>query len=145
MATRSESERAASLRTLINRLSTYKILSWTQSSKDPDRPNDRTPASVENSDVVASLHYTSNVHDTGAKHAVVLDIDHPAWLVASSTPGHFHLYIDVPNGVPHNQYMDLLNTLSACGIIEPGYARASMQRGHSAVRLPWIKKEKTDG
>jgi hypothetical protein len=136
MAARSESERAAGLRALINRLATYKVLTWSQSSNDPDLPSDRVPAQVKDANVVSSL------DNNNGRHAVVLDIDHPAWLVASSTPGHFHLYIDVPGGIPKNQYMDLLNTLSACGVIESGYARASMQRGHSAVRLPWIKKKK---
>lgn len=75
---------------------------------------------------------------THPTHRPVLDIDLPAQLVPSSTPGHFHLYLDVE--VEHENYMLLLRTLALCGIIEPGYASASQERGYTAVRLPWVKK-----
>lgn len=131
---RNESPAAAGLRALFGRLRSYKIHNWHESSNDP---NDNTRAQVEpcTGDVVASRYV-----DHTARHALVLDIDHPAWLVKSSTPGHFHLYIDVPDGIPHSIYMALLGTLADANVIEPGYARASQSRGFSACRYPWVKK-----
>jgi hypothetical protein len=69
----------------------------------------------------------------------VLDLDLPAQLIPSSTPGHFHLYLDVE--LSHSTYMDLLTALAAAGIIERGYADASRERGYTAVRLPWVRKD----
>lgn len=71
-------------------------------------------------------------------HAPVIDLDCRAWVVPSPTPGNFHLYID--KLVEHDKYMDLLDAFANCGIIEPGYAGVSKERGYSAVRLPWIDK-----
>ena len=72
-------------------------------------------------------------------HSPVLDIDVPHYLIPSSTEGHSHLYIDVP--MPWDKYVKLLEVLADCGIIEPGYLRASLARGFTAVRLPHIKKD----
>lgn len=72
-------------------------------------------------------------------HTVMLDIDHPTRLVPSTTPGHWHLYIDV--AMPWWRYRKLLRALAMAGIIETGYARASIQRGFTSLRLPWVKKE----
>lgn len=71
-------------------------------------------------------------------HKVVVDIDMPARLVPSSTPGHFHLYID--HKMPWHQYLQLLDALVEAGIVEPGYVKAAERRGFTAVRLPWITK-----
>lgn len=76
-------------------------------------------------------------------HAPVLDIDIPATLVPSSTPGHSHLYLDVE--CSWERYKELLTALAQCNIIEPGYANASFGRGFTAVRLPWIKKGEIGG
>lgn len=75
------------------------------------------------------------------RHAVLLDIDYPAHLIESSTPGHYHLYLDVPEGVKHEDYMELLAVLAKCGVIEKGYADVSIARGHSDLRLPWVSKD----
>lgn len=72
-------------------------------------------------------------------HRPVLDIDFPAALIPSTTPGHFHLYLDKPMG--WSKYRQLLGSLSDAGIIEQGYANASADRGYTSVRLPWVKKE----
>lgn len=131
----SMSEKAASLRALFDRLTCYKVVHWGVGSSDPSVFED-VSASVADAHVVSSL----RGGDPTGRHAVVLDIDHPAWLVESSTPGHFHLYIDVPGGIPDHNYRTLLNVLAVCGVIEEGYKEASLARGHSDVRLPWIKK-----
>lgn len=73
------------------------------------------------------------------KHAPVLDIDVPARMVPSSTPGKHHLYIDVE--MSWEQYERLLHVLADVGIIERGYLGASKERKFTAVRLPWIKKK----
>lgn len=86
---------------------------------------------------------TSKYLHGGARHAVLLDIDYPAYLVKSSTPGHYHLYLDVPGGVAHEDYLLLLSVLSKWGVIEKGYARTSKARGFTSLRLPHIKKKDT--
>lgn len=90
---------------------------------------------LDQANIVTSRHATTD------RHALLLDIDYPAWLVKSSTPGHFHLYLDVPGGIPHEKYFALLGTLADCGVIERGYERTSRLRGFSSLRLPWIRKE----
>jgi hypothetical protein len=72
-------------------------------------------------------------------HKPVLDIDLPCKLVPSTHAGHYHLYID--KVLTWDQYRKLLSTLASVGIIQQGYYNASVARGFSSVRLPWIKKE----
>lgn len=74
-------------------------------------------------------------------HAPVLDIDFIAQLIESSTAGHFHLYLD--KSMTWRKYRRLLKALGRAGILEPGYVRASLRRGHSAVRRPGIHKPST--
>jgi hypothetical protein len=71
-------------------------------------------------------------------HAPVLDIDVPCSLVPSSTPGHYHLFIDQP--MAWKKYKHLLQALASAGIIEEGFCKASVMQGHSTVRVPWVKK-----
>lgn len=71
-------------------------------------------------------------------HAIILDIDVPAALIPSSTPGHAHLYID--RWVRWDDYVELLAALVKCGVIEKGFYDMSYQRGATYARLPWIKK-----
>lgn len=84
---------------------------------------------------------TSRVSGSDGWHKVVLDIDVPAQLIPSSTPGHHHLYIDV--AMREEVWADLVRALAKAEVIEDGYANASLERGFTAVRLPWIKKEET--
>jgi hypothetical protein len=130
-----ESESAASLRALFGRLVTRKVTNWTNSG---DMGEDIPPK--ERMDYGANIVTSEHRNNSGTYHALLLDIDHPAWLVRSSTPGHFHLYIDVPGGIRHGDYLTLLNVLADVGVIERGYANASAARGFSSLRLPWIKK-----
>lgn len=88
--------------------------------------------------VASSLVRSIGEFDKG-QHRVVLDIDHPVHAVPSSTPGHFHLYIDAPP-IPDAVYWKLVDVLVEAGIVEPGYASASKARGHTDVRLPWVRK-----
>lgn len=75
-------------------------------------------------------------------HRPLLDIDFPAVVIPSTTPGHGHLYID--KELSWKDYKKLLNLFADLGIIEHGYRGASLARGYSALRLPWIKKEKEE-
>lgn len=72
-------------------------------------------------------------------HKPVLDIDFPAQLIPSSTEGHFHLYLD--KELPWDKYQRLLTALAEAGVIEVGYANASIARGYTSVRLPWVSKD----
>lgn len=67
-------------------------------------------------------------------HRPVLDIDFPAQLVPSSTPGHYHLYLDID--LEWHVYEELLLDLEAAGIIQHGYARNAIRRKQSLARLP---------
>lgn len=59
-------------------------------------------------------------------------------LIDSSTVGHKHLILKAD--MQWKDYINLLNILAACGIIEQGYARASIKKGYSAIRPPWVHK-----
>ena len=76
-------------------------------------------------------------------HAPALDIDVPAYLVPSSTPGHSHLYIDVP--MTWEQYVRLMEVLASVGVVETGYVNASVLRGASMLRRPGVTKSPPSG
>lgn len=86
---------------------------------------------------------TSKVAGRVFRHKPVLDIDFPAQLVPSSTPGHFHLFLD--KEMEDETYWKLLEALADAGVIEHGYFKASVRRGFTAVRLPWVKKNQESG
>jgi len=73
-------------------------------------------------------------------HLPTLDIDLPCQLRESS-PGHFHLYIDKP--MSWSSYRMLLDVLASVGIIERGYADASINKGASCLRKPGTFKDAT--
>lgn len=98
--------------------------------------------SIESANVATSRVMGSKVKvepPQAATHKPLLDIDMPVTLIPSTTPGHFHLFID--HEMPWPKYAALLEALRDAGIVEQGYVDASFQRGYTAVRLPWIKKE----
>lgn len=72
------------------------------------------------------------------KHKLVIDIDFPMYIVPSSTPGHGHLYIDKEIEWP--RLVEILGALADAGIVEEGYAAASIDQGFTTVRAPWTKK-----
>lgn len=81
---------------------------------------------------------TSLLPGDGDLHAPVLDIDIPATLIPSSTPGHAHLYLDV--ALPWDKYCRLLGALHDAGIIQLGFLDHSQARHRSVVRMPWVQK-----
>lgn len=132
---------------LLGRLTTYKITQF--SPKDSDGlenwEDERHLAEVHEANAVSSEMLSKLGWDgrpiTGVTkwHAVLLDLDVPAWLIPSSTEGHSHLYIDV--ACTEEDYFNLLDALNRCGVIEHGYAVASKKKGGTYLRLPWVKKE----
>lgn len=92
-------------------------------------PSEEVPR--EQANVVSSI-------GTDGLHYPVLDLDIPAYLVPSSTPGHSHLYLNI--GIDADTYFELLQVLFKAGILENGYVSASERRDFTSVRLPWVKK-----
>lgn len=136
---------------ILRRLTTFRV-DWTKARGKHD-PNDvadyepmidREEADIEHANIVSSLikppkDYCADPNNR--RHVLAIDLDIPATLIPSSSPGHHHLYIEVPKGIPHHRYMALLSALADAGIIEKGYAEVSIARGHSDLRLPWVKKD----
>lgn len=108
-------------------------------SLDPTLPNE-VPEDLEGPLVAEDLEFTEPIAPSEYQmHRPILDIDFDAALIPSTTEGHFHLYLDRP--MTWKQYKRLLSVLAEVGIIEEGYAYASIERGYSSTRLPWIKKD----
>jgi hypothetical protein len=122
----------------LNRLRTYKVLVWGATYREEMEGAERFAPMAE-SDVASSI-INSTAGQANERHAVVIDIDHPTWLIKSSTQDHYHLYIDVPGGIDWGTYENLLYALMLAGVIEPGYHEVSKKRKRTDVRLPWIKK-----
>lgn len=91
---------------------------------------------------------TSEVQDgpdflgSGPLHAPVIDLDLPCVLLASTTPGHFHLIID--KAITWDNYLSILYAMVRAGIVEEGFLNSSKSRGYTAIRLPWVKKEDSE-
>ncbi len=81
---------------------------------------------------------------TDGRHAPAIDLDVPAWLIPSRTPGNSHLYIDVP--MTWRQYRRILKALRDGGVIEPGYYAMAVKKGRTSLRRPrgydrWLTPE----
>jgi len=122
---------------LIGRLTPAKVTTWAKGGSGGAYGEDirQNAEDIFDANVVGSTRTDGNGVE---KHAVLIDLDVPAWLIPSSTAGHSHLYIDVKAG--RSAYFRLLDALAECHVIEKGYAEASKRRGASFLRLPWIKK-----
>lgn len=108
---------------------------------DSNEP-DWTPAtpyqvdSLEEATLIGSS--IGNANSPDPTHLPVIDIDLPCKLVESSTPGHFHLYID--KAISWDRYRSILLALVDAGIVEKGYYKASIQHGQTFVRKPGLTK-----
>ncbi len=71
-------------------------------------------------------------------HFPIIDIDFPAQLIESSTPGHYHLYLS--RKMTHAQYGNLLKALCEAGIIQQGIVNQFERLGATYARLPWVRK-----
>ena len=95
------------------------------------------PAGIDTANVI-----TSRCVDND-KHRLVLDLDYQARLIPSTHNGRFHLYLDGLE-LTNEQFGGLLEALATYGVISKVYAKHSIRRGYSSVRLPWVKKDETD-
>lgn len=77
-------------------------------------------------------------HNMPGLHKIVLDIDHDAVLVKSSTHGHHHLIVD--HYVNWEDYQELLRAMAKCNLIQKGYVESSINQGASWLRTPWARK-----
>lgn len=102
---------------------------------DREKKEDRRTTSDLEKATSISSRYALSFDDI---HKPILDIDFPVKAIGSSTPGHFHLYID--KEMPWYDYELLLRAMTVVGLLEPGYLDASLKRKHTSVRLPWVRK-----
>lgn len=122
---------------LISNLRLFRVTKWDEDSSVTYSQEEREPAiSIADANVSTSIR-----EDAPDCHALLLDLDVPAWLIPSSTQGHSHLYVDAK--IPTPTYFALLDALADAGVIQRGYANSSKHRGGTALRLPWIKKPAT--
>jgi hypothetical protein len=112
----------------------YRVIEWgAWDSAEPFHDTRELVEDVNEADII-----TSRIKGTNT-HTVMLDIDHPCKLVESTTPGHYHLYIDVE--VDDRQYANVLKALVDAGIVQFGFAWGYAMRKATSLRLPWVKKE----
>lgn len=74
-------------------------------------------------------------------HMPVIDIDFPAQLVPSGTPGHFHLYLNKPCN--WDEYIKILRAFAEAGLVQWQWVHTTEERGYSSVRHPDRPKEVT--
>ena len=124
----------------LNRLPSYVRRHRLATISTKDDNDEYTNETVPTEELDKAEVVTSEVAEGAYKglHRPILDIDLAATIIPSSTFGHGHLYIN--HTLTWGQYEKLLNVLAEVGIIEEGYARASIERQHTAVRLPWVRK-----
>lgn len=112
-------------------MSPHRLLYWSERIENEDEfgedaenymaetPKMRIQVEGAEANLISSL-------TTSGLHAPVLDLDFKARLIPSRTPGHHHLYLD--KEMPWWKYRFMLWALKICGVIEPGYYRASVHR-----------------
>lgn len=105
------------------------------SSADDDQPHKRFEITGESD--IANLVSSESLYLPGM-HMPAIDIDYPAEMIPSRTPGHFHLYLDKICTWP--EYRRVLWAMSRAGLIEPGYYRASVERKATFLRKPGVTK-----
>lgn len=128
---------------LLANLRMFKVTTWDEDSSVTYSQEQREPAKdIGEANIATSIREDIGDSHAAPVHALLIDLDIPAWLVPSSTPGHSHLYVDV--AIPERNYFALLGALADCGVIQPGYAKSSIHRGGTALRLPWVKKHEQD-
>ena len=106
-------------------------------ANDVREHKDRVECAFEDAQVVSS-EVRGSYSLGGDEHIVALDIDHEAWLIPSTNPGHSHLYVAVT--CQWNKYVKFLEAAADIGLVEPGYVAASKRRGATYLRVPWLQK-----
>ena len=93
---------------------------------------------VDTDDITKANLISSKVKGKKA-HKPIFDLDSPAALIPSSTPGHFHLYLD--KELSEEQMGMLVNTLWQVGLIAEGNLNQWDRFRGQFLRLPWVKKK----
>lgn len=119
----------------------YKNSRLTGDSENPEMQIEDEDASPGEANLVTSVLRKRKLGPDEPLHAILLDVDVPAALFPSTTPGNSHLYIQPPFPLTEKQLFKLLDVLTEVGIIQPGFAKASKIRGYTALRPPWVRKE----
>jgi hypothetical protein len=122
---------------LLGKLTYVMVTKWGVSN-DSEEPQDDERHEVDTIDEANVVMSKRSGFKFTANHALLLDLDVPAWLVPSSTPGHSHLYVDV--SIPESKYFDLLDALADANVIQKQFAQFAKERGGTTLRLPWVKK-----
>lgn len=104
-------------------------------SQDRDPMNDKRKKVADGE---GNLFSSELVGQTGY-HVPTLDIDLECELIESTSPGHFHLYIDKP--MSWEDYYHLLSVLLDVGIIQKGFFDLSIARKATFLRKPGVKKQ----
>lgn len=102
-----------------------------------DETGNRPIAPIDQAAVITSEDQFSE------RHYPVLDLDYHARLIPSSTPDHYHLYLDRP--VDWGKFVVVLDAMADAGLLEDGYVKASKERKYTCVRLPWVGKADVKG
>lgn len=132
------------LRHLVRRLTWHSEIAWDVPDYEGDVAHavDDRRATTDPEVVEAfSSCYRSDVDLEPAhqrNHALLLDLDVPAWLLPSSTGGHGHLYVDLD--IPEDKLWTFLDAAADIGLVEEGYVSACKARGMTSLRPPWIVK-----
>lgn len=92
----------------------------------------RTEKNVEKANLLSSELASGN-------HMPVIDCDYGIQAIPSSTPGHYHLYID--QELSWQQYKALLDGFLTAGLIQKAWYENAIREKRSYVRLPHVKKE----
>jgi len=87
---------------------------------------------IEDANLVSSLL-------ENGKHAPAIDLDFPIHAIPSTTPGHYHLYLE--RELEWKQYEKLLKVMAEIGLIEKGFYQSAMHFKQTYLRLPHIKKD----
>lgn len=109
-----------------------------------DRLADESGSSVPvipNEDTLPANMVSSKIEGSN-KHKVILDIDCEAKLIPSSTPGHYHLYID--KTLDSEGMGSLVGSLFRAGIISEGNFNQWDHFGGQYLRLPFLRKGQVD-
>lgn len=99
---------------------------------DEYETNDSEPAQLSSGNLITSECGTG-------LHAPVIDFDIPIEVYPSSNLDHHHLYIN--KEIPWDKYKKLLEAFADADLVEPGYVKASIERGYSALRPAGIVKQ----
>jgi hypothetical protein len=102
-------------------------------------PDDTLEHELFGSRIQQHIHTNDIVTKPEEYHLPVFDCDFEIETVPSSTPGHYHLYIDVPIEFKH--YMNIMRAFVDAGLIEEGYYHACLSHGEGFVRRPGHNKK----